>query len=104
MTAAGELVAPLTYVGNTDTYVVPSGFKTDFASVPKIFWPLFPPSSRRTAAAVLHDWFYAGGGVITRKDADGIFRRTMREAGISWWRRWTMYRAVRICGWSRWRK
>ena len=28
----------------------------------------------------------------------------MKEAGVSWWRRQTMYSAVRAAGWIYWRK
>ena len=30
------LVEPVTYEGNTETFVVPAGFETDFASVPRV--------------------------------------------------------------------
>ncbi len=35
--------------------VVEKGFITDFASVPRIFWSIFPPFGVYTKSAVLHD-------------------------------------------------
>lgn len=91
------LVEDLIYQGNTDTFTVPAGFITDFASVPRILWNLFPPYGKYTKAAVLHDYFYIVQ-TISRKDADGLFRRTMRELGVGKVRRWLMWAAVRIGG------
>lgn len=98
-----KLTRPLEYQGNTDTFHVPAGFETDFASVPRAFWNAFPPYGKYTKAAVLHDYFYATQP-ISRKDADGIFRRTMKELGVGWLRRRTMYRMVRMFGWAAWRR
>jgi hypothetical protein len=91
------LMSPLIYQGNKDEFTVPTGFTTDFASVPKILWPWFPPTGLYTKAAVLHDFHYITQD-ISRKDADGIFRRVMREEGVSKIRRYLMWFAVRIGG------
>lgn len=114
------LTSPLTYQGKYDEWVVPSGFSTDFASVPRFLWWLFPPYGRHTKAAVVHDYLYAerplalyasrgkrgvpGYHTITRVDADGLFRRMMRELGVPAWRRWAMYLGVRLGGWVVWRR
>lgn len=99
-----ELVEDLIYDGNRDTFIVPAGFKTDFASVPRVFWNIIPPTSPRyTKAAVLHDWFYAKQGV-TRSDADGLFRRIMRDSGVGKVKRGIMWLAVRAFGWLSWKK
>jgi len=108
------LLSPLLYVGNTDSFTVPAGFRTDFASVPAIFRSLVSKIGAHTKAAVLHDWLYherpfvqAAFGVvlpISRKDADGIFLRAMRESGVGWWRRTMAYQAVRNGGLAAWNK
>lgn len=98
------LTEPLVYHGNFDQWEIPSGFKTDFASVPRAFWSLLPPWGRYKKAAVVHDWLYAGHGVASRREADAIFIRMMRELGVSLWRRWTMWAAVRLFGWAAWTK
>src|SRR5262249_35732270 len=38
--------------------MVPRGFVTDFASVPRLFWSLLPPIGRYGYAALFHDYVY----------------------------------------------
>lgn len=98
-----EVVEPLVYRGNTETFIVPSGFVTDFASVPRLLWNLVPPYGRYTKAAVLHDYFYITQA-ISRKDADGLFLRTMKELGVSRPLRKVMWAAVRLGGRFVWKR
>ena len=101
-TPSGEegwaLAEPLTYLGRRDRFVVPAGFGTDLATVPRpVLW-LVPESGRYTLAAVLHDWLCTVGiatGAVTSRDADGIFRRAMREADVPVLLRWLMWTGVR---------
>jgi hypothetical protein len=92
------LAEPLTYLGRRDRFVVPAGFGTDLATVPRpVLW-LVPEAGHYTLAAVLHDWLCTVGiatGVVTSRDADGIFRRAMREAGVPVLLRWLMWTGVR---------
>ncbi len=94
-----ELVSPLRYQGRTDLITVPATFKSDFASVPRPFWWLVPRYGRYTKAAVLHDYLCRNGATLQqpvhRSDADGIFRRSMRELRVDFLRRWIMWSAVR---------
>lgn len=85
---------PITYVGNTEQFVVPKKFKTDFASVPRAFVWLLPRYGNYTRSAILHD-FLARDKSVSPADADGIFRRSMRELGVPFARRWIMWAAVR---------
>lgn len=109
-----ELVTELRFEGARDSFLVPAGFRTDFASVPRPLWGLFPPFGRHTRAAILHDWCYVKRPLvvgpkydcvvpISRRDADGLFRRNMKDAGTSFMRRWLMWAAVRAFGWIGWR-
>ncbi len=95
---SGVLREPLIYNGKRQVFVVPAGFVTDFASVPWWSQWLTPRLGRWTLSAVLHDWLCTDGirdGVVDSVDADGIFRRTMREAGVDPIRQWLMWTAVR---------
>jgi len=83
--------------------VVPTGFETDFASVPRIFWRVVPPWGRYSPAAVVHDYLYATAPV-SRKEADKIFLEHMKTLKVKWWRRKAMYRAVRMGGGFAWNK
>lgn len=93
-----RLVEPLTYDGHSQRFVVPVDFPTDFASVPRPFVWLVPRYGRYTKAVILHDylWSLAKRGDVTWVDADGILRRTMRELGVAFLRRWLMWAAVRL--------
>lgn len=92
-----KLLEDLVYQGNDDIFTIPAGFITDLASIPPIFKPFFPVYGKYTKAAVMHDCHYIEQH-ISRKDADGIFRRTMRESTVGKIRRYLMWFAVRIGG------
>lgn len=76
------LQAPLQYRSDvaSETIIVPAGFVTDFASIPKVFWNVLPPWSRYGPAAVVHDYAYWTG--ITRGTADNILREAMTLLGV----------------------
>lgn len=84
-------------------FVVPSGFMTDFASVPRIpvAYMLFAGKAKK--AAVLHDWLYTTKP-CTREEADRAFLCAMEELGIGWFVRQAMYRGVRFGGQTYWDK
>lgn len=93
-----SLVDELVYRGNRQRFVVPAGFRTDFATVPRVVTWLVPRFGAYTLAAVLHDWLCTEGirsGVVSAREADGIFRRVMRESGVPVLRRWLMWAGVR---------
>lgn len=94
-----RLEEQVVYAGRTDTFTVPEGTLTDFASVPRVFAWLVPKYGRYTAAAVLHDHLVRierPAGRISPRDADGLFRRAMRELGVPFLQRWFMWGAVRL--------
>ncbi|WP_254790870.1 DUF1353 domain-containing protein [Blastococcus tunisiensis] len=93
-----ELVDELVYQGRWQVFVVPKGFETDFATVPRLVTWLVPRFGAYTRAAVLHDWLCTAGiesGAVTSREADGIFRRVLRESGVPVLRRWLMWAGVR---------
>ena len=78
---------------------VPRGFVFR-PSVPRIAWPLVSPLETLYASAV-HDYMYRHR-IGTRRRADRVFLRIMREQGQAWWRRRLAYVAVRAGGWLYW--
>ncbi|HEX9993190.1 MAG TPA: DUF1353 domain-containing protein [Acidimicrobiales bacterium] len=99
-----EVLRPITYHGARQTFVVPGGSCTDFASVPRVLVWLIPRYGRWTPAAILHDHLWrveVPAGTITRPEADGIFRRAMRELGVPFLKRWLMWAAVRIAAFTK---
>ncbi len=112
------------YRGKDIDVEIEEGFETDLATSPRIFWAWVPPFGAYEAAAILHDYllkllerYYKAlryyqhavrtmpGSMWPEKpkpppvssvDADGWFRRVMRESGVGFVKRWTMWAAVRM--------
>jgi hypothetical protein len=87
-------------------YTVVDGFRTDGASIPYWLRPLCgsPCKAPRLYAALLHDWFYAGGDShVTRGQADAIYRDMQIALGVSRVNAWVEWSALRIAGASHWR-
>jgi hypothetical protein len=84
--------------GNPVLVVVPDRFLTDLASIPR-----FPPllrhallkNGRHRPAAVPHDYLCRLGMDFPRPLADKIFLEAMKLVGVSRWKRYPMYWAVR---------
>jgi hypothetical protein len=110
------LLAPLIWQGTKgQSFTVPTGFVTDFATVPRFLHWKVSPYGPYTRAAVLHDWLldelarwvkaqgrrgpehYNSENLppANSRDVDGIFRRAMEDLGVRWDRRWVMWAAVR---------
>jgi hypothetical protein len=73
---------------------VPTGFTTDFASIPSWARAVIPPFGRHAKAAVVHDWLYAIGEPGRKPVADRVFDHAMAELGVVGWQRVSMYAAV----------
>ena len=104
---------------------VPKGFVSNLASVPRILWFYISPFDLGRAA-IVHDWLYAKRGALpgtsfqrwkgewfegewtvvserwSRRDADRLFARMMRESGVSRTKRRRAFWAVRIFGGGKW--
>ena len=82
--------------------IVPVGFTSDGASVPRALWNLYPPFGKYLEAAVVHDWFCVlgnkGESPIDSVTAAKVFREAMVACGVGKWRRNKMYWAVRFGG------
>lgn len=82
----------------SETILVRRGFTTDFASIPRPLWWLYPPYDPVYGkAAVLHDALYAAH-VYERAKCDELFRLGSKILGCSLFTRNVMYAAVRTCG------
>jgi hypothetical protein len=93
-----RLLKGFSYTGRSQTFDVPEGQCTDFASVPRIFVWLLPRYGRYTLPAILHDHLWRDlvpAKKLTYVEADGILRRAMRELGVPFLKRWTIWAAVR---------
>lgn len=95
-----------------ESIIVPAGTSTDFASIPRLFWRILPPTGQYGKAAVVHDYLYQNCGLIeesaghiriyTRDRCDQIFLEAMTVLGVPKWKRQAMYWAVRSAGFVAW--
>ncbi len=95
------LMGPLVYSRPGGDIKVPEGFETDFASVPQALTNVLPRWSTYGPASVVHDWLY--WNQQTHRDfADEIIYEAMVALGVNYWKRRTIYNAVRMFGQSAW--
>lgn len=88
------LTTPLVYeCADGIQYIIPSGFLTDFASVPRVPIAFLLAGDTAHRPAVLHDWLIKKMPV-PRTRADDLFYEAMRSVGMPEWRAGMMYRAV----------
>lgn len=97
-----KLLTPLVYHSDmAGSVIVPAGFVTDFASVPRLPVAYLLTANRGHEAAVLHDWAYSTHW-ITRSQADALFAEALAVGGEPAWRRGLMWAGVRLGGWWAW--
>jgi hypothetical protein len=109
ITAVGDLrnyvtSNPIVYevMHTTKTIVVPKGFVTDLASIPRLFRILLPRDDVYMLPAVIHDYLYWTQG-CSRSEADSVLFLAMKEYEIDPFRRWIIYLGVRWFGAWAWR-
>ena len=83
--------------------IVPEGFVTDFASVPRAFWSALPTDGEYAYAAVIHDYLY-WTQTTSREDADLTLKYAMQDFGVGSVTIETIYRAVRAAGGMAWKE
>lgn len=81
------------------TVVVPVGFQTDLASVPRLPVVYLLAGGTSNEAAVVHDWLYSSR-MVDRATADAVLREASQVSGVPAWRRWMIWAGVRIGGGS----
>ncbi len=103
-----ELLSPLGYRSDLldCTILVPTGFQTDFASVPRIPVIFTLWGDRAHREAVIHDYLYRMDSepVVSRKEADRVFLEAMKARGKPRYISQAMYRGVRVGGWAAFHK
>jgi hypothetical protein len=91
---------PLLWTGSRQVIIIRAGFETDFASIPIVLRWVLDNAGANSEAAVLHDavWRESKRGPDARidpADADGMFRRALRETGATALTRGLMWVGVR---------
>lgn len=83
---------------------VPTGYLSDGASIPRLFWSLLPPWGAYGQAAILHDFLCerleldkdGSPYFIERAQADKALKEAMIALGVPVWKRNVIYIAVRV--------
>lgn len=95
--------APLIYESSLlhKRIFVPTGFKTDFASVPRIPFIYWLVGDTASEAAVVHDYLYTTK-FYSRSKSDGVLLEASLCCKVKLWRAYLMWAGVRCFGWSHW--
>lgn len=80
-----------------DKIVIPAGFVTDLATIPRWLWSIFPPHDYYAKAAILHDYLYETA-TGTKEEADYVFYEALGVLGMPKWQRKLFYWGVRLIG------
>jgi len=83
--------------------IVPAGFITDGASIPRPFRSILSQYGAYLFSAVVHDYLYSVK-IMSRKESDLAMLELMERQGIEYPERIAIYTAVRIGGWIRWNR
>jgi hypothetical protein len=86
-------------------FIVPAGFESDLASIPRWYWPILSPRySSFVYPAIMHDYLYSCPGALTRKYADDALFAALVSEGVSKYTAYKFYYAVRLFGSSHFKK
>ena len=88
-----RLMSPLYWTSTRGPETIPIGFVTDRTS------GYF--EGKHSVASIIHDWLYKTAP-CSRRQADRIMLDGMRFLRVNRFRRWIIYRALRIGGWRAW--
>ncbi len=102
-----RLSAPLCYESSiVGTVEVPTGFETDFASVPRVPIAYILFGDRAHHEAVIHDYLYRidSKPEASYSQANNVFLEAMKERGKGFFVRYAMYWGVCIGGWAAYHK
>ena len=104
-TQAYEVVEPLVWNDNLNIIQVNPKFDFDGASVPQALWSLglSPMTGGYQRSACLHDALYASE-YFERHICDLYFLHAMESEGVSYFKRYSMYYAVRAFGGQVWKQ
>lgn len=115
------LQRPMAYMSGperSERIVVPAGFVTDLASIPRLVWSIYPPDGPWVKAAIVHDFLYDTQGdgrwwrtsgverqePYRRSEADQILLEGMADRGIGWLERHAIWLSVRLGGRGGWQR
>ena len=107
------LLEPLAYTTRDSawTIVIPAGFVTDYASIPRPLWVAIPPRGRYNRPAIVHDFLYQTAPIDPRTThrctwttADAVLREACENVCTRATQRWVIWLGLRAGGWVTWRR
>lgn len=81
--------------------LIPEGFVTDMASIPRPLWSILPKWDNYGPAAIGHDWLYYNQ-LTTRKVADQWMRSSMEGLNVNKPKQLVIYWTLRAFGGVAW--
>lgn len=80
-------------------FIVPMGFQTDLASIPRAFWSIDAPQEVDTiAGAVLHDYLYSCNNGLSRLEIDNILYDILVYENVGRIKAFKYWAATRLFG------
>ena len=78
--------------------IVPTGYQTDFSSIPWFFQSIIQVNGKHRRAAVVHDYLCTHGSLegVTQRQADHIFQEAMCVLDVRLTQRKVMFGMVRL--------
>lgn len=100
MRTARILRVNITAVDGVKHFVrIPEGYVFDGCSIPRWAWSIvgYPFEPDLIEAACVHDWYCEKAQhYFERTIGDSVFLKLLADAGVTSWRRWIMFAAVRM--------
>lgn len=95
-----KLEKPFRFYSSKGLIIVPAGFYTDGASIPRKFHSIMGPFGSYFFSALCHDYNYSPlNTVFTREESDELFYEGMKALNVPFLTRNIVYYAVRLFGW-----
>ena len=88
--------------GEIERVVIPSGFSTDGASIPRLLWSLLginPFSPKIITAAICHDFIFNPIICKNPREADGLMIKICKEHGMSKWHATMVHIGLTLGSW-----
>ena len=98
-----DLVIKWKFRGKIYEITVKKGFITDFASIPRILWRLFPPFDEMWGLpAIGHDGLYGIHAFGSRAICDIFIKEAIESKGGGEFTHHSFYDALWLLGWAAW--
>jgi len=100
-----KLTKSLKVIIDKKLYIIPEGFVTDLASIPRFLWSVYSPMYHGfVMPAIIHDYFYRSGQLRSRLYADKIFLAALIKNGVSKFTAYKFYLVVRVFGFAAYKR